>query len=296
MSFSDYTTGSWFKPLLILVLGIGCIIVFETFQQNFYINRFNLATEEIALIDLLLAHIRRWAVWMVTGIPLVLYTYKYPLDVENSPYRQLFKLAVMVLTALFFCIAIITTLEWLILQEAIFTEVFGSNFTFFLFQKGPIYLMAYVGLIVLVHLFLKSRALAITTGELYMLKDKNQALYKKLKSQAYDDHEKFIQVKVGKKIKVVPIGEIQWVEADDYCVKLHTRTYGPYVLRSSMKSMEKVLPVNEFIRIHRQSIVNLNDVEEFLFNETPAVRLVNGQELPVAQSRVSLIRQKLNFN
>jgi len=296
MSFSDYTSGSWVKPLLLLFVGIGCIILFETFQQNFYIHRFSLTTEEISIADLLMAHIRRWAIWVVTSIPLVVYTYQHPFDVEKGPYYQLFKLAFVVLLSLLICIAMITAVEWLIFQEAVFTEVFDSSYTFFFFQKGPIYLMAYVGLAVLVHLFLQARELDMTTGELYMLKNKNQLLYKELKSQAYDDNAKFIQVKVGKKSKVVPIEEIQWVEADDYCVKLHLRSSGAYVLRSSMKSMEKVLPEKNFIRIHRQSIVNLNDVEEFLFSEAPSVRLVNGQQLPVAQSRVSVIRHKLNFN
>jgi DNA-binding LytR/AlgR family response regulator len=63
-----------------------------------------------------------------------------------------------------------------------------------------------------------------------------------------------------------------------------------------MKAMEQALPGKKFIRIHRKCIVNLIDVDEFLFSGTPEVVLTGGMKLPVAVSRVGQIKKHLSLS
>ena len=55
------------------------------------------------------------------------------------------------------------------------------------------------------------------------------------------------------------VGEIDWIEASNQYVRLHTGEKS-YLLRESMTSLEKKLDPKEFLRIHRSTIVNLNKV------------------------------------
>ncbi|MEM6526451.1 MAG: LytTR family DNA-binding domain-containing protein, partial [Bacteroidota bacterium] len=128
-------------------------------------------------------------------------------------------------------------------------------------------------------------------GEFKTLKGAHQKLYEEFKSKAYGDEEKFIHIKIGSQTKVIPIKSIQWVEAEDYCVRLHTLDRGSYILRSSMKSMEKVLPPDKFLRIHRKYIVNLKEVDRFFFSQSPEVQLLDNTRLTVAQSRIGTIKK-----
>ena len=59
------------KPLLILLIIMFCMIVFEAFQQHYYITHFNLSDEQVSVPKLILLHSRRWLVWLVFTIPLV---------------------------------------------------------------------------------------------------------------------------------------------------------------------------------------------------------------------------------
>jgi len=292
--YLTHSPKNWLTPLALLLVGLVSVITFEAFQQHYYITRFNLAEEEIAVADLVIVHLRRWVVWLLIGIPLTFYALTYPFDRrEKSLVQWLSYLCVLFLSFLC-CIATITWLELFLSKAVDSSENFTSSFTFFFFQKGPIYLMAYAGLLILLHFFLKTKDLRIKVNQLSALRDTNHSLYEQLKSQSHDDREQFMQVKVGNRTKVVMLNDIRWVEADDYCVKLHTHKHGALVLRSSMKSMEKVLPKSSFIRIHRKFIVNLSDVDEFIFADAAEVKMNDGEKLAVAQSRLKTIREKLN--
>lgn len=61
-------------------------------------------------------------------------------------------------------------------------------------------------------------------------------------------------------VVVVPIHEIDWVEAADNYVHIHART-GRYMERESLKQIEAKLDPARFARAHRSAIVNLSRVK-----------------------------------
>jgi len=60
---------------------------------------------------------------------------------------------------------------------------------------------------------------------------------------------------------VVPVEDIDWIEAADYCVKIHVgaRTH---VIRESLSNLERRLDPTAFFRAHRSAVVNLERVQE----------------------------------
>ena len=97
-----------------------------------------------------------------------------------------------------------------------------------------------------------------------------------------------VRIKIGNRIKLIPVTEILWIEADDYCVKLHTgdKTYS---LRKSLKSLESELSEFNFVRCHRSAIVNINHIDHFDVNLSLII-LENNTEVPVSQKGAQTLR------
>ncbi len=94
-----------------------------------------------------------------------------------------------------------------------------------------------------------------------------------------------LAVKAEGRVHLLPYAKILWVEAYDYYIKVHTpERY--FLLRDSMKNMEKNLPDDQFARIHKSSIVNLAYVQEVNTNGQHEfeVTLDNGTILKVSRN------------
>jgi hypothetical protein len=295
-SANTFPGANWIKPILIVAGIIAALIVFEGAQQFYYLRRYNLfPNANITLFELTIGHLRSWLIWMLAGVPLVVFALRHPFDKEGDYKSQALIYLGWVLGIFLLCMTLIALEEVFFQGGAATVGRFIEGLTFYIFQKGPIFLLAYTSLIITLHFFVNKQTLELTVKELSSLKLSNQSLYEELKAQQYEDSAQFITVKTGNRSRVVALDDIRWVEADDYCVRLHTRANEAYVLRGSMKAMEQALPGKKFIRIHRKCIVNLKDVEEFLFSDTPEVVLTGGMKLPVAVSRVAQIKRDLHL-
>lgn len=94
-----------------------------------------------------------------------------------------------------------------------------------------------------------------------------------------------IVVKDGSKIKIIPVAQLQYIEAADDYVKLVTAD-GMFLKNKTMSYYETALAPQHFIRIHRSYLVNSQlitriDVYE---KEGHIVTLKTGQTLPVSKS------------
>jgi two-component system LytT family response regulator len=71
-----------------------------------------------------------------------------------------------------------------------------------------------------------------------------------------------IVVKGPHRVRLLPVEQISWIEADGMYVKLHTRDGGVHLHRGLLGSMDESLDERRFVRIHRSSIVNIDLVDE----------------------------------
>jgi len=94
-----------------------------------------------------------------------------------------------------------------------------------------------------------------------------------------------IVIKSIGKITVVPVHDIEWIEADGDYVKLHT-SQKTHLLREKISMLEKQLDPMCFIRIHRSTIVRIQHIRELrpLLNGDHLVVLRNGQQLSLSRT------------
>lgn len=91
---------------------------------------------------------------------------------------------------------------------------------------------------------------------------------------------KRLVVRIGGRILFVNAGDVDWIDADGNYARLHV---GPrsYLLRETMSHLEAQLDPEQFIRIHRSTIVNLDRIQEIqpLFKGNYVVILRDGTKL-----------------
>jgi len=75
-----------------------------------------------------------------------------------------------------------------------------------------------------------------------------------------------IAVKDRQEIHVIPIQQLHYLEADGDYVKLHT-SEGTFLKEKTMKYFEENLPPQQFVRIHRSYIVNVDFVAKIALYE-----------------------------
>ncbi len=92
------------------------------------------------------------------------------------------------------------------------------------------------------------------------------------------------------RVVFLSVDEIDWIEAADYYVEIHSGTKC-YLHRETMQSLEARLDPARFVRIHRSAIVNQSRIKELRSHgrRELTVVLTGGAELRVARSH----REKL---
>lgn len=277
-----------------IITGTGilvALIAFESFQQHYYITTFDLAGEEkIRVLDLFWAHSYRWLIWGITALFLVRYS-------EQTAHQVLDGFKILIFAALIFGLILVDTvlislLSLYINGYPIHTSVLLENITFFIFQKGPIFLIAYLCLAIFTRYYVSTKKLVLQIQSLESLRTTHKKAYQKLKHSESEDAG-IITVKVGKKVRFIPVKDITWVGSDNYCVKIFTRDQRKHVLRSSMKKMENILPADKFARVHRTAIVNLDEVREVFFTKSPYLILKDETNIDIAMSRVPEFRKHM---
>ena len=102
----------------------------------------------------------------------------------------------------------------------------------------------------------------------------------KLKNDEGYDEEDFIFVKSNLKKRKVFLNELRYIEALGDYVKLVTE-HDAFVVLSTMKAFEALLPSERFLRIHKSYIVNLDKVERY----NSKVIELDKEQLPLSRNR-----------
>jgi two-component system LytT family response regulator len=105
--------------------------------------------------------------------------------------------------------------------------------------------------------------------------------------------ERFVVREAGR-VAVVPVSMVDWIGADDYYVDLHVGRQ-IHVVRESLRQLETRLDPEQFLRIHRSTIVRVDCIEALrsLPHGGYAVDLKDGTELRLSRRRYRLMRTLL---
>ncbi|HYX09548.1 MAG TPA: LytTR family transcriptional regulator DNA-binding domain-containing protein [Bacteroidales bacterium] len=131
-----------------------------------------------------------------------------------------------------------------------------------------------------------------------MSKENNSSALKKLSETI---HEKSIfldriVVRAGSKIKVISVGTIKYLEAQDDYVMIYT-TDGKFLKQQTMKFFEQHLDPDKYLRVHRSYIANIeliNQIEPYE-KENYIAKLVDGSKVKVSANGYKRLREKLRF-
>ena len=104
-----------------------------------------------------------------------------------------------------------------------------------------------------------------------------------------EEEGEHIFVKSNLKKRKVFTKDIKWIEALGDYVKLVTEE-NSFVVLSTMKSFEKELPKNKFLRIHKSYIVNLDKIDRFNSKNVE----VGAYEIPLSRNKKNQLVDALN--
>lgn len=105
-----------------------------------------------------------------------------------------------------------------------------------------------------------------------------------------------IALRIGNKIKVIPIDEISHLESDDDYVKIHVGEV-VFLKEKTMKYFESHLNSEQFVRIHRSFILNVNFLDRLeRYEKDSYVALLKDQSrLKVSAAGYKLLKKVLKF-
>ena len=102
-------------------------------------------------------------------------------------------------------------------------------------------------------------------------------------------------VQDGARVHVVAADKLDWVEAQDDYVSLHSQGR-QYLKQQTISSLEERLDPSRFLRIHRSVIVNLERVARIEPNtkDSRLAILADGTKLPVSRAGYARLKELLD--
>ena len=101
-----------------------------------------------------------------------------------------------------------------------------------------------------------------------------------------------IVVKDGARVHVIPIAKLDYVEAQDDYVALHSEGKS-YLKQQTISSLEASLDPAWFVRVHRSFLVNLANVSKIepYTKDTRLAILSDGSQIPVSRAGYVRLRE-----
>src|SRR5690606_10903807 len=94
-----------------------------------------------------------------------------------------------------------------------------------------------------------------------------------------------IVVKTGTKVRIIPVRDIHYLEADDDFVKIVTDE-GSFLKNKTLQFYEKALDPKQFVRVHRSYLLSVNRITRIdpYQKESHVAVLRDGKQIPVSKS------------
>ncbi len=85
---------------------------------------------------------------------------------------------------------------------------------------------------------------------------------------------------------LLPVDDVEWIEADGAYVRLHLHDGANHLLRDRLKRLDRVLDPEAFVRVHRSAIVRKDRVRELhpLFHGEYELRLASGARVRLSRT------------
>jgi DNA-binding LytR/AlgR family response regulator len=108
----------------------------------------------------------------------------------------------------------------------------------------------------------------------------DKALTQKRIQQQETKEEKSLILRLDYGLVKIPMVDILFIEGLDNYMKIHLDKQKPLTVRTTMKTLQDMLPANEFVRVHRSYIVSLSH----LGSVRKKIITIGGEEVPIGSS------------
>lgn len=105
-----------------------------------------------------------------------------------------------------------------------------------------------------------------------------------------------IVLKVKNEIKIIPILDVKYLEANDDYVNIHT-SEGKFLKNKTLSFFEKNLDPDHFVRVHRSYLVKVSEISKLepYEKEGYIVKLRSGESIPVSKSGMPKLKSVLGI-
>jgi two-component system, LytTR family, response regulator len=118
-------------------------------------------------------------------------------------------------------------------------------------------------------------------------------MYKILEKPKHKLRQHKIAVRTQKGLNVIDIENITYLEGSGRYTNIYFKYGKSITVAKLLKLFENCLPQN-FFRIHKSYLVNINSISEFKTNHKLKILLENGVELEIAKRRKAELFRKLS--
>ena len=114
-------------------------------------------------------------------------------------------------------------------------------------------------------------------------------------AQAPVNHDRIV-VKTGTKVKIIPVKDIHYLEADDDFVRIVTNE-GAFLKNKTLQFYEKTLDPTQFVRVHRSYLLHINRITRIdpYQKESHLAVLRDGKQIPVSKSGYARLKEILGI-
>jgi two-component system LytT family response regulator len=108
-------------------------------------------------------------------------------------------------------------------------------------------------------------------------------------------HERIV-VKTGTKVKIIPVADVLYLQADDDYVSIITAE-GAFLKNKTMSFFEQTLDGRQFVRVHRSYIVSVQEITRIdpYEKDSHLAILKNGAKIPVSKTGYVKLKQVLGI-
>jgi len=96
-------------------------------------------------------------------------------------------------------------------------------------------------------------------------------------------------------VTFVGINDILYCEADDNYVRFYLNNGEKLLATKTLRDVQEILEERHFLRVHRQFIVNLNQIKKFVKGEGNYLVMNNGQSIPIARNQREKLVQRFGW-
>jgi len=96
-------------------------------------------------------------------------------------------------------------------------------------------------------------------------------------------------------VTFVSLTDVLYCESDDNYTKFYLADGQHYLATKPLRDIQELLEERDFLRIHRQYLINLSHIKKFVKGEGNYVVMTNGQSIPVSRTQKDRLMERFGW-